>query len=35
MRTNGHSTKLRHAKGGDPAGWPEDLRIRQFPEARP
>ena len=22
-------------KGGDPAEWPEDLRVRQFPEARP
>lgn len=22
-------------KGGDPSGWPEDLRVRQFPEVRP
>jgi protein gp37 len=26
---------LRDKKGGDPAEWPEDLRVRQFPEARP
>ena len=25
---------LRDRKGGDPAEWPEDLRVRQFPEAR-
>lgn len=24
---------LRDAKGGDPAEWPEDLRVQQFPEA--
>lgn len=23
--------RLRHRKGGDPAEWPEDLRVRQFP----
>jgi protein gp37 len=23
---------VRHKKGGDPAEWPEDLRVRQFPE---
>lgn len=23
---------IRHKKGGDPAEWPEDLRVRQFPE---
>ncbi len=23
--------KLKSKKGGDPAEWPEDLRIRQFP----
>lgn len=28
----GHGTKDR--KGGDPDEWPEDLRVRQFPEAR-
>ena len=27
--------RLRDRKGGDPAEWPEDLRVRQFPEARP
>lgn len=26
------SVKLKHPKGGDPAEWPEDLRVRQFPE---
>ena len=25
---------LRDRKGGDPAEWPEDLRVREFPEAR-
>lgn len=25
---------LHHPKGGDPTEWPEDLRVRQFPEAR-
>lgn len=25
---------LKDRKGGDPAEWPEDLRVRQFPEAR-
>ncbi|MCC7230905.1 MAG: DUF5131 family protein [Fimbriimonadaceae bacterium] len=24
--------KIQHPKGGDPAEWPEDLRVRQFPE---
>ena len=24
--------RLKHPKGGDPAEWPEDLRVRQFPE---
>lgn len=28
----GLHVKLRHAKGGDPAEWPEDLRVREFPE---
>ena len=26
--------KLRDAKGGDPAEWPEDLRVRQFPSCQ-
>jgi protein gp37 len=26
--------KLRDAKGGDPAEWPEDLRVREFPRTR-
>ncbi len=26
--------RLHDAKGGDPAEWPEDLRVREFPEAR-
>lgn len=25
---------IRDPKGGDPAEWPEDLRVRQFPEVR-
>ncbi len=25
--------KLTHPKGGDPAEWPADLRVREFPEA--
>jgi hypothetical protein len=24
---------LKDRKGGDPSEWPEDLRVRQFPEA--
>jgi len=23
---------LKHPKGGDPAEWPDDLRVRQFPK---
>ncbi len=26
---------LRDRKGGDPAEWPEDLRVREWPEVRP
>lgn len=26
---------LRHRKGGDMEEWPEDLRVREFPEVRP
>lgn len=26
---------LKHPKGGDPAEWPEDLCVRQFPEVKP
>lgn len=26
--------KPKHPKGGDPAEWPEDLRVREFPELR-
>jgi protein gp37 len=26
---------LQDRKGGDPAEWPEDLRVREFPEPRP
>lgn len=29
-----YSAKLRDSKGGDMAEWPEDLRVRQFPEPR-
>ncbi len=25
--------RMRDAKGGDPAEWPEDLRVQQFPDA--
>jgi protein gp37 len=25
---------LKHPKGGDPSEWPDDLRVREFPEAR-
>lgn len=28
-----YSLELRDPKGGDPAEWPEDLRVRQFPAA--
>lgn len=28
----GRPLKLRDAKGGDPEEWPEDLRVRQYPE---
>jgi hypothetical protein len=27
--------RLRHRKGGDPLEWPEDLRVRQWPEVKP
>jgi protein gp37 len=27
--------KPRDKKGGDPSEWPEDLRVRQFPEVKP
>jgi protein gp37 len=30
-----HVLQLRDRKGGDMADWPESLRVRQFPEARP
>lgn len=29
------SVGLRHPKGGDPAEWPDDLRVREFPEVKP
>lgn len=28
-------SKMTHPKGGDPDEWPEDLRVRQFPEVKP
>lgn len=31
---NGRQVLLRDPKGGDPAEWPEDLRVREFPKAR-
>ncbi|MBL8753674.1 MAG: phage Gp37/Gp68 family protein [Planctomycetes bacterium] len=27
--------RMKDRKGGDPTEWPEDLRVRQFPEVRP
>lgn len=43
-RPNGHAPKRDHgwdcdragrsSKGGDPAEWPEDLRVRQFPQQK-
>lgn len=38
-RDHGHgdahcAIDLRDRKGGDPSEWPEDLRVRQFPEVR-
>jgi len=32
--TDGHRVRLGNRKGGDPSEWPEDLRVREFPEAR-
>lgn len=32
--TNGHHVLLTHPKGGDQSEWPEDLRVRQFPEVK-
>lgn len=32
MPLDEHYVALAHAKGGDPAEWPEDLCVRQFPE---
>jgi protein gp37 len=29
-----HKITLKHNKGGDPEEWPEDLRIREFPQNR-
>jgi protein gp37 len=29
-----HEVLLRDRKGGDPSEWPEDLRVREFPERR-
>lgn len=31
---NGRVAILKDRKGGDPAEWPDDLRVREFPEAR-
>jgi protein gp37 len=28
-----HSMQFKHSKSGNPDEWPEDLRVRQFPEA--
>lgn len=32
---NGRSVLLPNRKGGDPAEWPEDLRVREFPVSHP
>ena len=34
MTGNGWARALKDPKGGDPAEWPEDIRVRQYPEAR-
>lgn len=31
-KTAGALLPLKHRKGGEPAEWPEDLRVREFPE---
>jgi protein gp37 len=31
---SGYELKLKSKKGGDPSEWPEDLRVRSFPESR-
>ena len=28
---NGPSRRLKHPKGGDPAEWPEDIRVQEYP----
>jgi hypothetical protein len=33
VRDGEHFLECRDRKGGDPSEWPEDLRIREFPEA--
>lgn len=33
-RNHGSLEALRHPKGGEPSEWPDDLRIRQFPEVK-
>lgn len=32
--TEPHYMRLRDPKGGDPDEWPEDLRVREFPDAK-
>jgi protein gp37 len=34
VRPFGERLALRDRKGGDPAEWPQDLRVREYPEAR-
>lgn len=31
-KTDGHRVLLKNPKGGDMSEWPEDLRVRQFPQ---
>ena len=35
VRDGGKRLRLKSRKGSDPAEWPEDLRIREFPTPRP
>lgn len=32
LRTGPWPLRFKHAKGGDPDEWPEDLRVREFPK---
>jgi hypothetical protein len=32
VESDGQRIMLTSSKGGDPAEWPEDLRVREFPQ---